>query len=858
MTASILGPESLDHVAPARLTRPQVDAAVRRACARIAPLWPLKHFVACNPYLGLTDLTVLEADRLLSHVGDTRLRMPRDFYAEQLRTGPVGDRHLTLALERVRSRTRSLDWAQRALPQRADVLRERVRGAAAAATVRPELLPTVADLLAVQSGTDWGAFVVEQISQWAGAYFDAGQASWRSPWRDLPPFGAWRDESQHDRTAEVAGIPGFRRVVRSLPGIAHDAILAAAVRLGIGAASLEPYFHRLLMTVPGWAGYARYLEWEGERCGERDEVVAEILAVRLAWEVALLDGSNDRRIHERWEHAREALDPGHADEATAHDVALLTDHVLHEAYEMAWQERFVATFAHGAPHRRAETATPARAAVQAIFCIDVRSEPYRRALESVRPDIATLGFAGFFGVPMEYVTLGEDSGTARCPVLLAPSCIIPEVVDAAPASRTETVGMRRAQARRRARDWRAFSKGAVSSFGFVEALGLGRLLPLVRDAIGRTGPAGNGAASAFRPNLAPAPGDHGATGIAPSHRVQLAEGILRGTSLGSDLARLVVLVGHGATTTNNPHGSALDCGACGGHSGDPNARVAAAILNDPDVRVGLLAQGLRIPDDTLVVAARHDTTTDALELLDVETLPASHAADVAALREAFTEASRRARMQRAPSLGEGAGSEGASATLDARITARASDWSQVRPEWGLARCAAFVAAPRHRTAHLDLEGRAFLHSYDWRRDEGFKVLELIMTAPMVVASWINLQYFGSTTDNERFGSGNKVLHNVVGTLGVVEGNGGDLRSGLPMQSVHDGERPVHEPLRLNVVLEAPIEAITEILERHASVRQLADHRWIHLWAMDEDGTIAWQYAGGGSWWRVFGERALVV
>ena len=106
------------------------------------------------------------------------------------------------------------------------------------------------------------------------------------------------------------------------------------------------------------------------------------------------------------------------------------------------------------------------------------------------------------------------------------------------------------------------------------------------------------------------------------------------------------------------------------------------------------------------------------------------------------------------------------------------------------------------------------------KDEGFGVLELIMTAPMVVTSWINLQYYASTVDNKTFGSGNKALHNVVGGLGVFEGHSGDLRTGLPWQSVHDGENFQHEPLRLNVIIEAPIEAMDAILTKHESVRQL--------------------------------------
>ncbi|MEM6666688.1 MAG: putative inorganic carbon transporter subunit DabA, partial [Pseudomonadota bacterium] len=175
------------------------------------------------------------------------------------------------------------------------------------------------------------------------------------------------------------------------------------------------------------------------------------------------------------------------------------------------------------------------------------------------------------------------------------------------------------------------------------------------------------------------------------------------------------------------------------------------------------------------------------------------------------------------------------------------DWSQVRPEWGLAGCAAFIAAPRHRTEGVDLGGRSFLHSYDWQSDENFGVLELILTAPVVVASWISLQYYGSTVDNEVFGSGNKVLHNVTGTIGVLEGTGGDLRTGLPWQSVHDGETLIHEPLRLSVYVEAPTEAMTAISGANQGVRDLLDNGWLHLFALGEDGAVAARYSGDLKW-----------
>jgi uncharacterized protein YbcC (UPF0753/DUF2309 family) len=324
----------------------------------------------------------------------------------------------------------------------------------------------------------------------------------------------------------------------------------------------------------------------------------------------------------------------------------------------------------------------------------------------------------------------------------------------------------------------------------------------------------------------------------------MAEAVLSAMSLTGEFARLVMLTGHGSTTVNNPHASGLDCGACGGHTGEANARVAAAILNDPEVRQGLRERGIGIPDDTWFLGCLHDTTTDEVKIYDQGEVPASHADDLGQLRAWLARASALARLERAVLLQVDARS------VDRNVRARSRDWSQVRPEWGLAGNYAFIAAPRARTAGLDLSGRAFLHSYDWRIDEGFRVLELIMTAPMVVASWINLQYYASTVNNRAFGSGNKVLHNVVGQIGVLEGNAGDLKVGLPWQSVHDGTRLVHEPLRLNVFLEAPQEAIDAVIARHGGVRDLVDHGWVHLYRLGDEGRLIERYQGKLSWQAV--------
>jgi uncharacterized protein YbcC (UPF0753/DUF2309 family) len=395
--------------------------------------------------------------------------------------------------------------------------------------------------------------------------------------------------------------------------------------------------------------------------------------------------------------------------------------------------------------------------------------------------------------------------------------------------------------------WRPFHRQPVAAFARVETLGVFDLPRLLLRTLGiaprRPPVASAGLRAAERARLHPAISADLAT------RVDLAAQVLQTMGLTRDFARVVLLAGHGSRSANNAHAASLECGACGGHAGDVSARVLARLLNDDDVRAGLRLRGIAVPDDTCFVAGLHETTTDDLTLFDTDAVPAAHRHDLERLRERITAACDAARSQRAASLGL-EHLAGRPRRLRAALERRATDWSETRPEWGLAGNAAFIAAPRARTADVDLGGRAFLHEYDWRSDADGRVLETILTAPVVVAHWINLQYFASTVDPARYGSGNKLLHNVVGgRLGVFEGNGGDLRIGLPWQSIHDGQRWRHEPLRLTVVVDAPRARIDDVLGKHAVVRELVEHRWLHLVRCDGAGFEA-RGAGGWTKWSL--------
>lgn len=777
------------------------------AARAIPPLFPLSSSVAVNPFLGQSEEPLAVTAARLARVSGQRVTPERAHWAAKLDAGEITEDDIRAALDAVHS------------PFDRPTLDD-VTAALEGDGALPEGLPTVAELAAEVSGIDWPGLIEERIGAFAASHFDQGQALWQ-PSRTGGTFVAWREFASRDLTPEIHGLTGFAALVAGTNRSHWRAIGRACETMGVTTDAAETAFHTWLMRLGGWAQYARYLLWQAELEGGHDNTVTELLAIRMVYDEALYGLYKDQ-IAERW-----------ADVIAAHETPvtptrdLVIDAVLQEAGERAAQRALAETVLDAQPRRANK-----RADVQAAFCIDVRSEVFRRALEAQDTGIETIGFAGFFGLASAHKAAGSDVTEARGPVLLQAGVC-------SKATEPEQADLDRRYAARAKRAWGRFKLAAVSSFAFVEATGPVYAGKLLRDALGITGKTGHDPAPQFDPAL----------GL--TDRVKMAQTVLGAMSLTKGFAKIVMLAGHGADVTNNPHESALQCGACGGYAGDVNARLLAGLLNDPEVRAGLRDQGIDIPKDTVFLPALHHTTTDQVTLYEQDLPTGDWAAGIARLKGWLKAAGALARSERAARLPR--------ATGEADIAGRAQDWAELRPEWGLAGCRAFIAAPRDRTEGTGLSGQAFLHNYDWKADEGFGVLELIMTAPVVVASWISLQYYGSTVAPTLFGGGNKLLHNVAGGIGVLEGNGGSLRPGLPWQSVHDGEGFQHDPLRLSVVIEAPREAMTEILERHPQVRALFDNRWLHLIAMGDKGRLAWRYDGDLKWSRFdAGEAAQAI
>jgi uncharacterized protein YbcC (UPF0753/DUF2309 family) len=786
-------------------TELDLRASAMLAAEVVAPQWPLSSVIAVNPLAGFEDrpyeAAIAEASVLFGSRGHLPLTDLQTAHAHGRVPTPV----LRAALER---RLGALDDDTAAI-----LLADLAAGPDEPA---PERLALT---------------VSEAFDPALRAQLDARHTGWLARWATQPaPADLWTAWRADHLELAVDG-----------PEDAVGALGAALDRLRVPTYARHDYLRRQASALPGWTAHLR---WRVNQ-GARDAIVGHLAALTVA-EAHLLrdrawfttDGPPlrhrraplEERVTAVVDHLRSQPGGLGPDEPTvrralARLAAADRIAVWIDAYERAVHDPLLASLGTGAA-ARPERDRP-RPASQVVCCIDVRSEGLRRHLEAVGHH-ETYGYAGFFGLAVRVVPASGRGATDQCPVLLQPEVEVQEVG-----------GPDRAEHDRRSAGldaaWDATEHDAIAPLALAEGAGwLAGPLAALRTAA----PGWTGRLADRLPQGKPRPSTGFDRSSVPLGRQADVVGAILRLGLGTP-APLVVLCGHDARSDNNPMASGLACGACGGHGGGPNARIVAAMANDPEVRAELAQRGTPIPDDTWFLAAVHETTTDQVSLLDTDQVPPSHRDRVTALLADLDQAGAASARERAATL------PGRPRSLGA-VRRRGRDWAEPTAELGLAGNAAFIVGPRSLTAGLDLGRRTFLHSYEAAGDPDGAVLTGILTAPLVVAQWINAQYGLSTTDPEVFGSGTKAVHNVLGDVGVLSGGGGDLRRGLAWQSVRAGDRLLHEPVRLLAVVEGRRDHVDAAIAGSEVLQRLVEHGWIHLVARDRPGD-PWQQRTSLGW-----------
>ncbi len=740
------------------------------------------------------------------------------------------------------------------------------------------------ELLLGLTGIDTNEFVNPTMIRASAAYLDQGMAYWPMPNRERGFYAVIRDLVGGSSDGPAAWLDGVSKAFRKQAADKLDALGAIAVllgELGISEGETEHYLRVVTQQLPGWSGmFARLERNPGDRPADAPPAtLADFLAVRLTYEMQAIrhvaaqaldyrerisglakkyksipltrraPGDHDGPHRLFLVCQRAGISAAALEELSKSDGAAVLDaldaftpterrRLLCEAYEHRYRHQILSALKTVRP--RAKVTTKKALRFQAVFCIDDREESLRRHLEELSSDIETFGAAGFFGLAMDFVSLDDPRPAALCPVVVTPAHVVKEepIPEDAPLYESRLARRRWMSAilHNTSVGSRSLVRGTFLTMltGGIAALPmLGRILfPRLTAKFEQ----------AFQKKVLPEPrtvfrslrddpdAKHGSkhAGFTIDEAADRIKGLLAGMGKVDKFGRLFAIIGHGAASINNPHESAYSCGACGGRRGFPNARLFASLANDPRIRKALVSRGVEIPSTTWFIGGYHDTTNDTIPFLDEDEVPASHAEDLKELRRLLDIARAKNAHERTRRF------ESAPVTDDPEVSlihveGRAESLAEPRPEYNHATNAICMVGRRCFTKGLFLDRRSFLVSYDPTIDPDGKILERTLTAVGPVGAGISLEYYFSYVDNEIYGCGTKLPHNIAGYLGVMSGHSSDLRTGLSRQMVE-----IHEPMRLLTIVEATPETLLAIAARVPVVKTLVVGRWMQLVSMDPD------------------------
>lgn len=723
------------------------------------------------------------------------------------------------------------------------------------------------------------------ITRLISSYLDQGQSFWGNPFAQE---GFWKFLS-YDLEQTGNYLSGWQKVFAQKvkdgagkePG---DIILQELEAMKIPADKRESYLLDILFDLKGWAGMVNKLELEPWQATVKapaiklSEFIAAVLLIEssvdsffahaYSLDIHLIRGRKEElrlngfqlslglyqitktmKLDERWvqklkvSEALELIDGVDAAEHI-HNIRL-----WHEAFEHHYHRQAIQTLM---SRKENQTKNPETAA-QVLFCIDDREESIRRHVEEVDPRLRTYGVVGFFGIDMKFSTYKHDRLIHQCPPVVQPSRIVTEVaIDSEKGS-----FLRKIYNVLGITDLAFYYQSRTMFRGLITTLILGTLsiLPMFLQVFfpERARKIKSNFFGFFSADLKTEILIE-KTDALHGYDVKEMAGIVRAVfdmcGIRDNFSPMIILLGHGSSSNNNPFRQAYGCGACGGNAGIPNSRGFAKMANDPRVRRQLKEDGFHIPVSTVIVSGFHDTCTDEISFFDLDKVPNLDRKQLDEVSQNLNEACRRNALERCQRFSLEEARTDANVAIK-HVRERALDPAQPRPEYGHSKNALAIVARRDLTKGLFLNRRAFLHSYDWELDPEGKILAQVVLGGVPVAVNINMDYYFSLVDNENFGCGSKLPLNLTSLLGVMTGSQGDLRIGLARQMVE-----IHEPIRNMTIIEAPLERVQKLFASNARLRNILHQHWMRLVVFDPQ-TGKWHQYGHQSWNELIDEGHIV-
>ena len=753
---------------------------------------PLKDFIHHNSLHAFQDKPFFEALKDASRIFGYRTCLPISEFRSMYEQGRIPEGLLVRVISEKYPSDNPEIWINRMVHQAYDETEE----------------PRIGMLRETWGNTyhfDLESFVQPTLFRLLCSYLDQGISIWEFPVQGKGFVESLREMEKNSFTSF------FRSQKARKLFLDETTSLETVLHLLVGNPTLyQQYLFDQQFSHQGWSGMVAVLESRPEHLlHARKITLADLILVELLLELDTLE----IRRPGKWRPLAQILThpiPGLFDEVETSELD-----EIRQLWQTAFEWSFFDQVLAGIQLQEKPSPRTGPVPFQAVFCIDDRECSFRRHIENLQPGAETFGTPGFFGIDAFFQPQGGKFYTKICPAPVRPRHLIRETgqrkgheSDIHFSKHTnnffsgwfiaQTVGF-----------WAAFRLALNifrPSMGPATASSFKHIDPLGKLEVASTGQVQDGLQ----------------LGYSIQEMSQRVEQVLTSIGLTSGFAPLVYIVGHGASSVNNPHFAAYDCGACSGRAGSANAKAFCQMANHPEIRIALREKGISIPDTTIFLSAIHDTTRDEVCFFDAGTLPPHlsilHGEHVVVFNKAL-DANAKERSRRFLSINTRASAE----SIHQKIRARSVSLFEPRPELNHATNALCIVGRRSLTKGIFLDRRSFLNSYDYRCDPEGKSLLAILNAAAPVCGGINLEYYFSRVDNQKLGAGTKLPHNVMGLFGVANGIDGDLRPGLPAQMIE-----MHDPVRLMMVVEHFPEIVLDTIQRNQATYNWFRLHWIIL------------------------------